>query len=84
MTSRKKRERRQPDRRQRRRWLLPGLGALFVIFVVGMSLFSTGLLGSREASADLAPDVTLATFQGDLQLSRERGKVVVLYFSFPG
>jgi len=57
---------------------------LFVVVVIGVSLFSTGLLGSREASADLAPDITLSTFQGNFQLSRERGKVVVLYFSFPG
>jgi hypothetical protein len=59
-------------------------GALFVVFVVGMSLFSTGLLDSQEAAAEPAPDITLATLQGDFRLSQKRGSVAVLYFSFVG
>ena len=82
MSTRQKR--RQPKGRRRQRWLSIGAGSLFVLFVVGVSLVSTGLLGSREAEAGLAPDITLATTQGELALSQMRGDVAVLYFSFVG
>ncbi len=80
MSTRQKR--RQPKGRQRQRWLIIAAGSLFVLFVVGMSLASTGFLGSQEAEP--APDITLTTTQGDLALSQLRGNVAVLYFSFVG
>ncbi|MFQ5812190.1 MAG: hypothetical protein ACE5I2_03215 [Anaerolineae bacterium] len=70
--------------RKRRGWLVTLAGALFILVVIGVSLFSTGLLGSQEASAELAPDLTLATLEGNFRLSQERGNVAVLYFSFVG
>lgn len=80
-----KRTRRQRDRKRRGRgWLVALAGALFILVVIGVSLFSTGLLGSQEAVAEQAPDLALATLQGDFRLSQERGNVVVLYFSFVG
>ena len=43
---------------------------------------SSGTGGSAALSQ--APDVTLATFDGQLSTSGQVGKVAVLYFSFPG
>lgn len=39
---------------------------------------------AEETSADLAPDLTLATLDGEFQLSQKRGNVVILYFTFVG
>ncbi|MBI4339536.1 MAG: hypothetical protein HY680_06240 [Chloroflexi bacterium] len=40
--------------------------------------------GSPTDRASLAPDVTLATADGQLRLSDLRGQPLLLYFSFPG
>jgi len=70
------------------KWLSIGGVVAIVLGIIIYSLFSTGIIGSgggtSKASADVAPDLTLPTMNGELRLSEERGKVVVLYFSFPG
>ncbi len=40
--------------------------------------------GAARVSAETAPDVTLATLDGEFRLSENRGEVLLLYFSFPG
>ena len=60
---------------------------VFVLAVVGISAVAAGLLGDSgkgTALAEAAPDITLATEAGDYQLSKQQGKVVVLYFSQSG
>jgi len=60
-------------------------GLLFVLAVVVSVVLAGGLLkGSGQAHGDLAPDITLATTEGDFRISEQRGSVVVLYYSFPG
>ena len=39
---------------------------------------------SELGLANLAPDMTLATLDGEFRLSENQGDVLVLYFSFPG
>jgi len=56
----------------------------FIAGVVVYSLFATGLMGGQTANAELAPDVTLTTAEGQVRLSDLRGQPVLLYFSFPG
>lgn len=78
---------RRPTRRGRdagrgKPWWLVAAGVLAV--VIGVFGFSSSRLGSQEAAAELAPDITLTTLQGDYRLSEQRGEVVVLYFSFVG
>ncbi len=66
------------------------LGLVLVIAVSG--IFVSGLLGgSRKGdvtagspTAALAPDIALTTVDGDFLLSEQRGRVTLLYFSFPG
>ncbi len=65
-----------------RRWRLVAVGVFVLLAVV--LVFSTGLLATPKAEAELAPDLTLKTLQGDFQLSNHRGEAVVLYFSFVG
>ena len=43
---------------------------------------SSGTGGSAALSQ--APDVTLASLDGEFQLTQQRGNVLLLYFSFPG
>jgi len=52
--------------------------------LVAYGLVATGLPGGSKAAGGLAPDVRLNTADGEFRLSQQRGKVVVLYFSFPG
>ena len=56
--------------------------------IIIYSFFAAGLLGSasepNNVTAEAAPDVILATADGEFRLSEQRGKVLVLYFSFPG
>ncbi len=60
-------------------------GLVFVLAVVVSVVLASGLLqGSGQAKGDLAPDITLATTEGDFRISEQRGSVVVLYYSFPG
>ena len=81
---------------QRLRWGVPHLDSTliiwtgflaFVLVVVAFSLLGTGLFGGSGTGtsiAEAAPDITLVTVGGEYQLSDQRGKVVVLYFSLPG
>ncbi len=39
---------------------------------------------SSRASEGLAPDIRVMTEYGEHHLSEQRGKVMTLYFSFPG
>ncbi len=71
--------------RPRRRGLFLWGGALaFIAGVVVYSLLATGSLGGQMANADIAPDVTLTTAEGQVRLSDLRGQPVLLYFSFSG
>ena len=38
----------------------------------------------HPADGERAPDLVLSTTTGELRLSEQRGKVLLLYFSFPG
>ena len=69
------------------RRLLLVAGALgLVLGIAAYTIFSAGSLGVRPAEngGRLMADVTLATLDGEFRLSQYRGKVVALYFSFPG
>jgi hypothetical protein len=60
-------------------------GLLFILAFVVSVLLARGLLQwSGSAKVDIAPDITLATTEGDYRISEQRGSVVVLYYSFPG
>ncbi len=59
-------------------------GLLFIVWLVAYGLFATDLLGGSRAAGEPAPDVTLNTVDGEFRLSQQRGKVLLLYFSFPG
>ena len=53
--------------------------------VVASIVLASGLLQkSGQTNGDLAPDITLATTEGNFHMSEQRGNVVVLYYSFPG
>ena len=83
----KKRRRTAPPRGEgvlhRGKWWFAGGGvtaAITLLFVL-----STALSGPETSEPRLAaPDVTLATLGGELQVSDLEGEVVLLYFSFPG
>jgi len=55
----------------------------FIIGLVGLVAL-TGSLGGVWAAGEPAPDITLKTENGDFRVADQKGKVVVLYFSFPG
>ena len=62
-----------------------------IVVIVGIILVSVLASGSftKEPSentpaAQLAPDITLSTAGGEFRLSQQKGKVLLLYFSFPG
>ena len=80
IASENRRTRRTRAMRRRLFWT----GTLVLI----LGLFAYGILATDllvgAGSGEPAPDVTLKTASGDLRLSEQRGKVVVLYFSFPG
>lgn len=70
-----------------RRHLMWAIVPTLVLVIGAFSLFLSGPLtgsGTESTTKELAPDITLATAAGNFQLSEHRGKVVVLYFSFPG
>lgn len=52
--------------------------------VLAYALLPTAVLAGSGAIGRPAPDITVLTADGEFRLSQERGKVVVLYFSFPG
>ena len=61
------------------------VGLLLVLAVVVSVVLVSGLLrGSGLAKHILAPDITVATTEGDFSISEQRGSVIVLYYSFPG
>jgi len=57
---------------------------LFILVIMGHRLFVTDVLGGSRGAGEPAPDVTLNTANGEFRLFEQRGKVLVLYFSFPG
>lgn len=57
---------------------------VFIVGIVTQHLIASDLLGSSAAIGRPAPDVTLNTTTGGFRLSEQRGKVLVLYFSFAG
>jgi hypothetical protein len=66
------------------------LGAT-IVFILGMilvGLFASNSLTKKPTevsyTAQAAPDIVLATADGEFRLSQQKGKVLVLYFSFPG
>ena len=71
-----------------RRRLMWAVVASLVVAIATVSLIASSLLTNSgtesTASYELAPDIAVATAAGNFQLSDHRGKVVVLYFSFPG
>lgn len=76
----------RPARRLRpksRRLVWAG-GLAFIVGLLAYGLFATGAGGAAQASGEPAPDVSLGTANGEFRLSQNRGKVLVLYFSFPG
>lgn len=68
----------------RRQWAGGGWLVVIGTLLAGALALFAGLPGSRKAAAELAPDLTLTTTQGEFRLSQETGKIVVLYFSFVG
>lgn len=68
---------------RRGKWWFAGGGAAVAIAV--LFVLSVALSGPETSEPGLAaPDVTLATLDGELRLSDLEGEVVLLYFSFPG
>ncbi|HWP34125.1 MAG TPA: hypothetical protein VNM66_00870 [Thermodesulfobacteriota bacterium] len=68
-------------RRSATRWLaLAGT----LVGLTALGLWGAGAPSLRRPAGEPAPDVTVRTESGAYRLSEQRGKVVVLYFSFPG
>ena len=76
------------DRRWWNRTRLIWVGVLGVgMAIAGAGLFAAALLGGTAKGttfAEMAPDITLATTDGEFVLSQQRGRVLLLYSSFPG
>jgi len=73
------------NQRARQTRLVWAGSVVFILSLIGYGLFATtDLLGGSKASREPAPDVSLNTANGEFRLSHQKGKVVVLYFSFPG
>lgn len=60
------------------------LGSLGGVVAAGPVVLGVLPPGTPAAGGDPAPDLTLRTERGPLRLADQQGKVVVLYFSFPG
>jgi hypothetical protein len=56
----------------------------FIVSLLAVVAFVAGSLGGAWAAGEPAPDITLKTENGDVRVADQKGKVVVLYFSFPG
>ncbi|MFQ5829185.1 MAG: hypothetical protein ACE5JD_08525 [Candidatus Methylomirabilia bacterium] len=56
----------------------------FFAVVVAYALLPTALLAASGTAGKPAPDITVRTADGEFRLSEHRGKVLVLFFSFPG
>ncbi len=78
-----KNQRAKSSRAKRRHFLWAG-SLVFIAAIVAYGLFATDLLGGSRAAGEPPPEVTLNTVDGEFRLSQERGKVLLLYFSFPG
>lgn len=59
-------------------------GVAAAAWLMASAASAMGLAGDARATGGLAPDVSLTTENGEYHLSQQKGKVVVLYFSFPG
>ena len=78
--------------RHGRRWFIAGGFAGAIALLAALTFALTGPdatertvdVGAAPVSAEPAPDVTLATLDGDFRLSENRGEVLLLYFAFPG
>ncbi|MFQ5851900.1 MAG: hypothetical protein ACE5JU_15120 [Candidatus Binatia bacterium] len=57
---------------------------VLIMGIMAYSLFASDLHGGSGPAGEPAPDVTLNTVDGEFRLSQQRGKVLLLYFSFPG
>ncbi len=68
---------------RRKRFFWAG-SLVLIAAIVAYGFFATDLLGGSRAAGEPAPDVTLNTVDGEFRLSQHRGKVLLLYFSFPG
>ncbi len=86
MTSKAKRRKTPQPRRSTwgrgKGWFITGgvVGAIALLVFL-----STSLSGPKTSEPGVtAPDVTLATLNGELQLAAQKGNVLLLYFSFPG
>jgi hypothetical protein len=56
----------------------------FIVSLLAVVAFVAGSLRGAWAAGEPAPDITLRTENGDFRVADQKGKVVVLYFSFPG
>jgi hypothetical protein len=72
--------RRGPEGRR----LVRRAGLASIVGLLAWGLFATDMGGIGQLAAEPAPDVTVSTANGEFRLSHQRGKVLVLYFSFPG
>lgn len=59
-------------------------GAAIAASLLACALLLGVAFAAAQGTGVPAPDVTLRTANGEWRLSQQRGKVVVLFFSFPG
>ena len=88
-SSNRKRVRGRPWRRggSRLSWALLGSGGAFLLGIIIYGLFTTSAVERSLETAPaptMAPDVAFVTADGEFRLADHRGRVVLLYFSFPG
>ena len=75
---------------ERRKWWFVGaaaVGAIALLAVLTPMLSGPDIpeiAGQEFRTSETAPDMTLVTLDGEFRLSENRGKVLLLYFSFPG
>lgn len=61
--------------------------SLVVALVTGLAGYALITAASAAAAGNVgeaAPDVTLRSPSGDFRLSQQQGRVLVLFFTFPG
>ena len=72
---------------QRGKWWFIGVGGAGAIALLLVLTYAFSGPQARESElglANAAPDITLATMDGDFRVSEQGGDVLLLYFSFPG
>ena len=80
----------EPDLWQRGKWWFVGGGLAAGIALLVALTFALGgperpeITGQEFGLGEAPPDVTLATLDGDFQVSNQQGEALLLYFSFPG